>query len=248
MTDITQAAQVPIQTSDFPTRKAVSILMLLVATSIAGWLVSGVVDERAARQNETLEGFRNSWGPEQTLHGPILVIPYRRGSGDLRMYLEIAPQNLTAKTFLSPQERKRGLFHATVFNATIELQGNFTMPSKELLGADRDFIWADAFVIVNTATLSGMTSADHFTWNGEKISWQNCRELISKDDCVVSSAVVAHVPFAGSPAVGTSLPFVANLTLRGTSAFSQALQAANIDASVEGQWATPSFGGLSASR
>lgn len=242
MTDLSQVSPVPTPVSDFPVRKVVPIAVLLIATLIAGWLISGVVEEREARQAETLNGFQNSWGPEQILRGPALVIPYQIGSG-ARKYLEVAPQNLKAKTVLSPQERKRGLFHATVFNASTELQGNFTVPQVESLGTGATLFWEDAFVIVNTATLSGMTSADHFTWGGANVPWQNCRELVSKDDCAVSSALVAHVPFSAAPAIGASLSFTANLTLRGTNAFSQALLGANMDATVEGQWATPSFGG-----
>lgn len=242
MTDISPAADVPTSVSDFPARKIVPVALLLLATLIAGWLISGVVEEREARQAETLNGFQNSWGPEQILHGPVLVIPYQWATGE-RKYLEVAPQNLKAKTILSPEERKRGLFHATVYSASTELQGNFTIPPSESLGTGVTLLWAEAFVIVDTASLSGMTSADHFTWGGANVPWQNCRELVSKDDCVVSSALVAHVPFGTAPAAGVQLPFAASLTLRGTSSFSQAFQAANVDASVEGPWPTPSFGG-----
>jgi inner membrane protein len=242
MTDLSQASPVATPVSDFPARKVIPTTGLLIATLIAGWLISGVVEERESRQAETLDSFKNNWGPEQILHGPVLVIPYQIGSG-ARKYLEVAPQNLKAKTVLSPQEKKRGLFHATVFNADTELQGNFTIPQSESLGTGTTLFWEDAFVIVNTATLSGMTSADHFTWGGANVPWQNCRELVSKDDCAVPSALVAHVPFSAAPTAGTSLSFAANLTLRGTSSFSQSLLGANVDATVEGQWATPSFAG-----
>lgn len=109
MTDLSQAFPVPMPVSDFPARKVVPIAVLLVATLIAGWLISGVVGEREQRQTETLDGFQNSWGPEQMLRGPVLAIPYDSQSG-IRNYLEIAPQNLKAKTTLSPEERKRDCF------------------------------------------------------------------------------------------------------------------------------------------
>jgi inner membrane protein len=242
MTDLSQASEPPMRASDFPTPKVVIVALLVLGTLIAGYLISGVVEERQARQGETLEGFRNSWGPEQVLHGPVLAIPYQPAPGRARLYLEIAPQYLKAKTVLSPQERKRGLFHATVYDTNTEMQGNFVIPQVDSLGPDAKLFWDEAFVIVNTAALSGMTVADHFTWGDTDVPWQNCRELISKDDCSVSSALVAHIPLA-VPAAGASLPFAANLTLRGAGSFTQAFQAATVDASVEGQWATPGFGG-----
>jgi inner membrane protein len=243
MTDLSQGPEAPAPASDFPMRKVVIVALLLFGTLIAGWSISGVIWERQQRQAETLESFQGSWGPEQVLGGPVLVIPYQPAPDKARLYLEIAPQNLKAKTVLSPQERKRGLFHATVYSTITDIEGNFRIPQPESLGAGAKLFWEDAFVIVNTSTLSGMTSADHFTWNGVAVPWQNCRELISRDDCVVSSALVAHVPFAAPPAVGTSLAFAATLSLRGTGSFNQAFQGANIDAVLEGAWPTPSFGG-----
>jgi inner membrane protein len=203
-----------------------------------------VVGEREARQNETLQGFQASWGPEQVLRGPILVVPYQPSPGaENRDYLEIAPQALTAKTALSPMERKRGLFHATVYNAAIALDGRFVIPRTDMLGDGVKLFWDEAFVVVSAETLSGMTSADHFSWGGAAIQWQNCRELFSTSECAATSALVARVAFASSPAVGTQLPFGATLTFRGTGAFSQALQGAIVDSTVEGAWGTPSFGG-----
>src|ERR1700761_1906899 len=243
MTDISVTSEAPPAASDFPVRKVVIVALLLVATLIAGWSISGVVEEREQRQYETLDGFQGSWGPEQVLSGPVLVVPYQSAPDKPRTYLEIAPQTLKAKTVLSPQERKRGLFHAMVYSTVTDLEGNFRIPQPESIRSGAKLFWEDAFVIVNTSTLSGMASADHFTWNGVAVPWQNCRELISRDDCVVSSALVAHVPFGAPPAVGTSLAFTGTLSLRGTSAFNQAFQGANLDASVEGSWPTPSFAG-----
>jgi inner membrane protein len=88
-----------------------------------------------------------------------------------------------------------------------------------------------------------MSPTDHFNWGGANVAWQNCRELISKDDCVVSSALAAHIHIGPTLVPGTQLPFAASLTLRGTSSFAQAFQASNIDATIEGPWPTPSFGG-----
>jgi inner membrane protein len=229
--------------SDFPLRKMGPVALLLILTLAAGWLISGVVEERERRQAETLAGFQSSWGPEQILHGPILVVPYLIRPGAARIYLNIAPQSLKANTMLSPEQRKRGLFHATVYGAHVDLQGKFAIPKIASLGPDARLLWDEAVVVVETSTLSGMTAADHFTWMGANLPWQNCREMIGKEDCYVSSAVVAHIPFGTAPDEGSQFAFAATLTLRGTSAFSQALQGGSIEASVQGGWTTPSFSG-----
>jgi len=243
MTDLSQT-EAPTTASDFPLRKVAIVALLLIGTLIAGWRISGVVEERQERQNETLKGFQSSWGPEQALHGPILVVPYKpAGVSQGRSYLEIAPQNLTAKSALSPQERKRGLFHATVYSAATELAGTFVIPNSVLLNIGEKVFWEDAVVVVNTETLSGVSATDHFVWGSTNVGWQNCREAVTPTDCLASSALVAHVPFSVPPPVGTRLPFSATLTLRGTSAFSQTFRGGIVDSTVEGAWGTPSFSG-----
>jgi inner membrane protein len=243
MSDLTQLTEAPPRASDVPMRKVVIVALLLIGTLIAGWRISGVVEERELRQAETLDGFRTSWGPEQLLQGPVLVVPYQPSPSRVRLYLKIAPQLLKSRTVLSPEVRKRGLFHATVYSAAIELQGNVTIPTVESLGPEAKLYWSEAFVVVNTSTLSGMNPADHFIWNGTNVSWQNCRELFNKDQCASPSALVARVPFDDVPVGGTSLSFAASLTLRGVGTFSQSFLGSTIDASIEGDWATPSFGG-----
>jgi hypothetical protein len=54
-----------------------SIGLVMAVTTIPSWLVSGIVEEREQRQAGLLEEFQRSWGPEQILHSPILVVPYR---------------------------------------------------------------------------------------------------------------------------------------------------------------------------
>lgn len=235
--------EAPPPASDFPMRKVAVVALLLIGTLVAGWLISGVVQERELRQSETLDGFRTSWGPEQLVQGPVLVVPYQPGPARVRQYLKIAPQALKSRTVLSPEERKRGLFHATVYSASSELQGNMAIPAVEILGPDARLYWNEAFVVVNTSTLSGMNSTDHFAWNGADIPWQNCREISDKDECASPSALVARVPFNVAPAAGTSLAFTATMTLRGVGSFSESFLGSTVDASIEGDWGTPSFGG-----
>jgi len=243
VTDISPTSEAPPAASDFPARKVVIVALMLIATLIAGWSISGVVQEREARRDATLDSFRTTWGPEQVVHGPLLVVPYRLGSSRTRLYFEIAPETLKSKTVLSTAEKKRGLFHATVYGAVFQFEGSFTIPATSSLGQDPNLDWDAAFVVVESSTLSGMSVGDHFTWNGKDVAWQNCREFLDQGECGSPSALAARIPLSVAPAVGASFSFTGNLTLRGVGSFSQVFLGANIDASVEGSWATPSFGG-----
>ena len=65
-----------------PAGKAGMILALLLLMQIPLFMVSGLIAEREGRQNEVLTGFRRSWGPAQTVAGPVLAVPYlKTGAG-----------------------------------------------------------------------------------------------------------------------------------------------------------------------
>lgn len=113
-------------------QKVLAIIVLFLATLGAGVLISGVVTEREARQAEVLAEFRKSWGPEQLVRSPVLVIPYKVAS-DQRRFIKIAPANLKVTARLSPEDRKRGMFRATVYSAIVEMEGEFVIPADAQL-------------------------------------------------------------------------------------------------------------------
>ena len=227
--------------------RLVAIGLVMAATTIPSWLVSGLVEEREQRQAGLLEDFKSSWGPEQSLHSPILVVPYRNNPGGPRFFLKIAPSNLKMTTQLTPEERKRGLFHATVYSAKVAAQGAFRIPSdakfKEMV-SDGLLDWRESFVMLQPTSLSGMTAADRLIWDGRQLPWQNCRETVYKGDlCNHGVIVLANLGLTSAPAPDTAIPFQASIDVRGTGAFRQLLHGKEIDLTVTSSWPSPSFSG-----
>jgi inner membrane protein len=219
----------------------------MMATTIPSWLTSGLVEEREQRQAGLLEDFKSSWGPEQSLHSPILVVPYRTHPGGPRFFLKIAPSNLKMATQLTPEERKRGLFHATVYSAKVAAQGTFRIPSdakiKEMM-TDSLLDWRESFVMLQASSLSGMTAADRFMWDGRQLPWQNCRETVYKADlCDRGVIALAHLGLTSAPGPDSAIPFQASIDVRGTGAFRQLLHGKDLDVTVTSSWPSPSFSG-----
>jgi inner membrane protein len=111
-----------------PAAKAVSIGALLLMILIPLHYVSGIIQEREARQADIVREFQGSWGPAQSVVGPILVVPYSTSPDRPRRYLHIAPSELKAMARLNPELRKRGLFHSVVYTADLRLSGRFAIP------------------------------------------------------------------------------------------------------------------------
>ena len=106
---------------------------LALATLLPNILISGLIEERETRQETVRKEFARNWGPQQQLQSPILVVPYQVPSGRPRQYLKIAAARLEIAANLDPQERRRGLFQATVYDARIEMQGTFVVPAEHRL-------------------------------------------------------------------------------------------------------------------
>jgi inner membrane protein len=225
--------------------RLLAIGLVMVATTIPSWLVSGLVEEREQRQAGLLEDFKRSWGPEQFLHSPILVVPYRNYPNGARYFLKIAPSNLKMATQLAPEERKRGLFHATVYSAKVAAQGTFRIPSeakiREML-PDGLLDWRESFVMLQASSLSGMSTGNRLVWDGRPLQWQNCRETIYKGD-LCGAIVLAYPGFAAAPAADAAIPFQASIDVRGAGALRQLLHGKELDATVSSSWPSPSFSG-----
>ena len=108
--------------------------------------------------------FTRNWGPEQKLYSPTLVVPYQSAPDRPRHYVKIAPRRLDLTANLTPQERKRGLFHATVYDAKVDMQGAFVVPTEArlrevVLDKDGRFLWDESFIAFGTTTsLTGLRS------------------------------------------------------------------------------------------
>jgi inner membrane protein len=240
-----------LETARGPALKMLKLFLIgatFLATLAASTLISGVIEERESRQAGVLTEFKQSWGPEQSLSNPVLVVPYITAPDKPRKYLKIAPAHLKVAAKMSPEERKRGMFHATVYGAEVTLDGEFAIPTEaklnELIAITSKAFWSDAFIMLETSGLSGVTMNDSFTLNGQSLHWQNCWEALNRgDDCQESPAVIAHPHLNAAPLGGTSLPFKGALNLRGTGTFKLSFQGKEMEAAISGAWGTPSFMG-----
>lgn len=220
--------------------------VMFLATLAASTLISGVIEEREERQGTVLAEFKQSWGPEQSLASPVLVVPYITAPDKPRQYLKIAPAHLKVAAKLAPEDRKRGMFHATVYGAVVEMDGEFAIPTEakldELIAQTSKAFWSESFIMLETSGLSGVTMNDSFTLSGKALHWQNCWEALNRqNECQHATAVIAHPHLATAPLGGTSIPFKGALNLRGTGTFKLAFQGKELEATISAPWGTPSF-------
>jgi len=230
-------------------QKIALIALIVFATIIPNLLISELITERETRQTTVEDEFTRVWGPAQQLYSPILVVPFRSGPLLARQYVKLAPTSLAVTANLLPQERKRGWFHATVYDARIELQGSFLIPDESRLRdlvreRTGEFLWNESFVAFGTSgNLAGFRSEDRIAINGTDTSWQPCLELIRDErTCSGASLILARGPVDATQPTGT-VPFKLTASLRGTTSFHVLYGGKDLDAAIRSSWPTPSFRG-----
>jgi inner membrane protein len=230
--------------------KIALIAGLAVATIMPNMLISNLVEEREQRQSGVRTEFTRNWGPEQTILGPVLVIPYQAGERS-RTYVRIAAAKLDLTVELSPQQRRRGLFSATVYDAALAMQGAFTVPTEArlrevVLDKDGRFIWNEAAIAFGAkARLTGLNSSDNIIVEGTPTEWVPCVEALRPDSACRGGAdmVLAKAPLVPAAQDGTRVNFRGRVTLRGTGQFGVIHAAKEMAATFRSSWPSPSFAG-----
>jgi len=170
--------------------KILLISSLALATLVPTFFVSGLIAEREARQGVVQSEFTRNWGPPQELRSPTLVVPYQSAPDRPCGYLKITPDRLSVTANLTPQERKRGLFHATVYDAKVEMQGVFVLPTESRLRGVLSGrpLWNESFIALSTTSLTGLRSEDQITVDGTETPWRPCAESAGLEwDCKSAS-------------------------------------------------------------
>jgi inner membrane protein len=235
----------PTETWIGPATKIALIVAMVLLMLVPLYYVSNLIEERQGRQESVLSDFKRSWGPTQTVLGPILVVPYRSEAQEPRRYLHIAPNQLKVKALLAPEARSRGLFHAIVYSADVSFTGSFLVSGEALSSAAAaNLAWDESFVILHASDLRGLKSDAKLSLGGETLLWSDCAGL-GDAICASGTVVVAPTKFTGPPPLGVPIPFDSSVTLRGTQSFQVVPVGKDLDLSVASSWSTPSFGGIS---
>jgi len=229
--------------------KIALIAGLAIATVVPNMFISNLIEEREQRASGVRQEFRNNWGPGQSLLTPTLVVPYQVGERP-RQYVKLAPARLDLAANLTPQVRRRGLFHATVYDAKVDMSGAFVIPAEQRLRdfvSDKDgrFLWNEATIAFGAeSNLTGLRATDNIVIDGVETAWMPCIEALRQEQaCRGASWVLANAPLAPAVAANTRIPFKAGVTLRGTTMFAVQFAGKELNAKFQSPWPSPSFVG-----
>jgi inner membrane protein len=127
------------RTPGFKLTLAIIVGMVLTIPLFSVWLL---VYDRQTQSQEATASITEGWGGEQTINGPVLVIPYRATTTETavengesitrthqeRRELTLAPETVKFTTNVGPQVRKRSIYEAVVYDARVEGDARFAFP------------------------------------------------------------------------------------------------------------------------
>lgn len=232
----------------------VTILILLLLIPLQ--MVRSVLRERLGRRNEAVSSITASWGRDQKLIGPVLIVPYQRA---VRSWKErptvtggvervevvdmvqatayFLPTNLMVAGHLTPSKLHRGIYEAVVFTSQLDISGQFAQPDFAALRIDeKNVLWNQALVAFAIPDMRGVKETLQLNWGAGTHALLPGSKLRG-----FSSGVFARV--GNVRELGAAVPFRLRLTLNGSGGMSVAPVGAQNSVRITSPWPDPSFAG-----
>lgn len=236
--------------------KALTIGILSIIALIPLGIIMDMTSDRQALYHSVVDEIGRSWGEQQTLSGPVLVIPYsyfvlqEEVSNDgktrhevKRTYqdeLVILPKKLTLDLDLKHDFRTRGIYQSLVYNAALRGQADFSLNRYDIPNLI-------AFDNKNARLVFGVSSNQAID-KVEKIE-------ITGDSTLLSGSLMSGTGlttrglekgFNQRLQVGEASDFSVNfaMTLRGSQSISALPLGEQTLINIQADWPHPSFKGL----
>ncbi len=218
----------------------VSLSLLMLIPTI---FVRKLIDERQNRRNTTVLEVTSKWGGQQTLFGPVILIPYEKyeeTSKDCyisrKHYLHVLPDELAINGDIEPEVRYRGIYKVITYQSKINIQGNFLKESFASLPDNPDkILWNEARLAIGITDLKGVDKINRLEWNSDSLNPEG------------------GVPYESSLSTGVSAPinivreqnnsFTVELDLKGSEAMYFIPAGKSTRVNLASSWTTPSFDG-----
>lgn len=207
---------------------------LALASLIPLGLVSCVASDRNSNYKEAVSNVAASWGEEQRVSGPVILIPII-DKKKKEAFVAVMPEALDVQVSSSHEFRRRGIFDVPVFE--MEVAGNGRFPAVDLPALEDRFgplRTNQAMVLIAVRDTRGIRDA-RLRMNERELS------LVALPDGPLGSGVSAADGAINSESLDGTFEFT--LSLRGTRHASVVANGDNSTINMESTWPHPSFTG-----
>lgn len=230
------------------TFKILFIVILSVLLLIPDAFLFSIIDEREARQSDTIEEIGETWSGPQNFAGPIINIPYKTGeSEDSAGVVTLLPATLEAEATVETQTLSRGIYETVVYNSTVSLAGKITLAYLQELTVPVSAMKLDeATVTIGVGELKGIEKLPPMEFGKEKIDFEGgfipSQSKYKKNDGV--ECLTARINLAGL-GMNEEIPYSITFTTKGSQSVSFAPVGKKSTVKISGDSGSPSFEGMS---
>jgi inner membrane protein len=241
-----------------PTRFVV-IGLMAIALFIPLGMIEEVVSERHTSYRNVLHDVSSSWGEEQVLTGPVLVIPYKyrfevtkKVLGSNGIYQDISewresshqalvlPDQLNIGGDIEPEYRQRSIYKSLVYRMRLNITGQFDHVEHRIREITDDsrlhkILWDKAYLSIGLTDPSGVEDAQDPEFNGRSVRFSPGTKLTAQ----LPKGI--HIPLSLTDTA--ALPFNLKLTLKGSKGFRVAPLGERTTMQLKSSWEHPSFYG-----
>ena len=241
------------------------IAVLVGVMTIPLGMVSKIVNERNYLYNSVLDDIAGTWGHQQKLQGPALLIPYTEKFTTVKVLTDkdgnerkvnktiyeqrtaiVLPEDLNIQADLAGQTRKRSIYEAQVYTADIKLSGSFQSPDLYNLSNNIDKIhWDRAWFSLAISDTQAINKVSHLRWKGSQHAGSNVDfEPGTRIRKTFASGFHAPLNLAKDLNQGQkTYQFSLDINVNGSKGFFFSPFGKTTEVSVTSDWSHPSFQG-----
>jgi inner membrane protein len=210
-----------------------------------------LIEDRESYEAQVVQEVAESWGAEQSVAGPFLVVPFRgtftstqNGSTtnvSRKDYLFVLPEDLTVTVRSEVSLRQRAIYEVPVYHADTLIEGSF--PSREEISARLEGgvtpLWGEAFIALRIQDPTGLREVPGLRLGSAPtpLAFEPSLNLPQSE-----STGGLHTPLPAATPI-EALPFSVSLAFNGTQSLSLAPVGRTSNVSISSDWQHPSFGG-----
>ena len=232
------------------------VALLSVLMSIPLDMVDDVVRDRSHLYNSVINNISNTWGKQQLLSGPALLIPYTEKfitesvltdkDGNERKVNKtsykqrtaiVLPETLKVTNKMQGHERSRGIYKSLVYSADLSIEGHFKRPNIEGISSYIDKIhWDKAWVVLGISDTRAINKVSSLQWSDQSIDFEPGTQITS----LIEQGF--HAPLALNDKQ-QHFDYSLDLNLNGSGGFYFEPFAKTTDVTITSDWPHPSFQG-----
>jgi inner membrane protein len=231
-----------------PGIKFAIVVAMTLAMAVPLLMINVVLMSREESAAQARADIAGSWGRAQTVAAFYLVVPYSTtetvfdGTRNMnitqtvRHTITLLPERVAYAAETRTEVRSRGIYDATVYGATVDIDATFNKPELPALPPNATVHWDEAVAIVGINDTRGFENNPVLNVNGKAFPFEPGAGVLRMS----YSAIHAKLALDGPPTV---LNLKTQLIIRGTGELSFVPLGGQTTVTMRSGWPSPSFFG-----